>query len=248
MNALIIDNEQNIINGLISLLKIYCPEVQSIKSANSLATATEIINEEQFDIVFLDVELDDGLGMELFDRIEESNFQLIFITAYNQYAIEAFKLNAVDYLLKPIDPDDLIASVKKAVTSIHLQTDQKRLQKLMVRLNHLRAKDKRLVVNDRENIYTIEIESILYLKADGPYTRIIKLNETLFVSKNLKYFEKLLTNAGFYRTHHSYLANLKHMSKYDKANSQLELNNGMHIPVSVRKKEGLLHCIKETSA
>ena len=246
MKALIIDNEQNIIDGLKALIKIYCPDIKQLLSAQNLDQAIEILEDYEVDIVFLDVELDNELGMDLFDKVQEAKFQLIFITAHNQYAIDAFKYNAIDYLLKPIDPDDLVSAVSKAVQSIDLKTDQTKLQKLMIKLNHLRAKEKRLVVNDRENIYTIEIQSILYLEADGPYTRIVKeKEEELFVSKNLKYFQNILVHAGFFRTHHSFLANLNHMVKFDKYNSQLVLKSGIKIPVSVRKKEGLLSRIRE---
>ena len=244
MKALIVDNEVNIIEGLKILLKEYCPEVTDTHCATELDTAYKIINAEPPDIVFLDIELDEGTGLDLLNRLDVIDFQLVFITAFDQYAVDAFKYSAIDYLLKPIDPDDLTNAVSKAQNIIDRQNDQLKFQVLVNNLKNLSGNSKKIIVTDRDNIYSVDLSSIVYLQADGPYTKIKRFNDFIFTSKNLKHFENLLTYAGFFRIHHGYLANLDHMRRFDKVDSVLEMQNGERIPVSVRKKEGLLTAIK----
>lgn len=244
MKAIIIDNEINIITGLKALLATYAPKVEVIGTAQDIDKGEELIRSLQPDILFLDIELDDATGIDLIKRFDAPEFQLIFITAYNQYAIEAFKYSAVDYLLKPIDPDDLIQAVTRAEDIIQQKDDRLRLQVLINNLQNISKSDRKMIITDRENVYAVDVQSILYLQADGPYTRIKRINDFIFASKNLKYYESLLQFAGFYRVHHSYVANLRHMKRFDKVENELELNNGDRIPVSVRKREGLINAIK----
>jgi len=244
MKAIIIDNEINIIQGLQILLKEYCPQIVEIHSATNIEDGYNLINKVSPDIVFLDIELDEGTGLELLDKIRKIDFQLIFITAFDQYAVDAFKYSAIDYLLKPIDPDDLVNAVSKAKDLIERESDHLKFQVLINNLKNVSGNSKKIIVSDRDNIYSVELNSILYLQADGPYTKIKRFNDFIFTSKNLKHFENLLSYAGFYRIHHGFLANLDHMKRFDKVDSVLEMQNGERIPVSVRKKEGLLTAIK----
>ena len=244
MKVLIVDNERNIITGLISLLRAYCSDVQEIEWATDISSAKVVIQEFRPNLLFLDIELDEGTGIDLLNQIDNYNFQLIFITAYDQYAIEAFKYSAIDYLLKPIDPDDLTSAVQRAKEMMLRKDDQLKLHVLINNLHNLSNSDKKIIVSDKDNIYAVDINSILYLRADGPYTRIQRLKDYIFASKNLKHFESMLLYAGFYRVHHSYLANLSHMKRFDKIDNIIELSNGEKVPVSIRKKEGLLNAIK----
>ena len=244
MKALIIDNEVNIIEGLKSLLGMYCPEITHVDSAMNIKDGLQKINNYKPDILFLDIELDEGTGIDLLNRIGDCNFQIIFITAYNKYALEAFKYSAIDYLLKPIDPDDLVRSVNKAKDVIDRKNDQVKFKVLVNNMQSLSRNEKKIIVSDKDNLYAMELKSILYLKADGPYTKIVRVNDSILASKNLKHFEGLLIYSGFCRIHHSYLANLSQMKKFDKADSVLELTTGESIPVSVRKRESLVNAIK----
>lgn len=244
MRAIIVDNEPNIIEGLKFLLTEYCPLVDVIDTARDIMDARSKIERLDPDILFLDVELDSGTGIDLLNQLSRRDFQLIFITAYNQYAIEAFRYSAIDYLLKPIDPDDLVLAVKRASEIIKQKNDQIKLQVLIDNLQNLSKSEKKIVVSDRDHLYAVDINDIIYLKADGPYTRIQRTKDYIYASKNLKHFQNLLQFAGFCRVHHSYLVNLKHMQRFNKSESVIELNMGDRIPVSVRKKEGLLAAIK----
>ncbi len=244
MNALIVENEINVINALERLLLSYCPEVTSIAKASTKVEALLQMAEVDPDIVFMDVELDECTGLDILDEYGDFSFQLIFVTAFDRYAIDAFRYSALDYLLKPVDPDDLVQAVARAKSAITTQDDH---QKYQVLVNNLRMKNreaKKMIITDRDNIYSIDINSILYLKADGPYTHVKRKGENLFTSKNLKYYENMLSTANFCRVHHGYLVNLEHMKRYDKIDSEIELNSGERVPVSVRKRDKLLRAIK----
>lgn len=244
MKALIIDNEVGIINGLQELIKLYCEDIKEVRGARNLQECEHILTSWSPDILFLDVELDEMTGMDLLDKLEHVGFEVIFITAYDQYAIDAIKYDAVDYLLKPIDPDDLVSAVSKAGEALAVKKDHLRLKTIMSSINEVETPVDHLIVSDKENIYKVLIDDILYLEAHGPYTKIVKANDSLFVSKNLKQFQETLNAAGFFRTHHSYLANLSKMTKYEKINSVLELCGEYKVPVSVRKRDGLFEQIK----
>ena len=244
MKALIIDNETHIISGLTTLIDNYCKEIKSIESASGISDGLEKINKFQPDILFLDIELDHGTGLDLLNQISDPQFKVIFITAFNKYALDAFKMSAVDFLLKPIDPDDLILAVEKAKDQLAKEQDQLKLQVLVNNLNKLSQKEHKIIVSDKDNVYAIDIKSILYLEADGPYTKILREDGFIFTSKNLKKFEVMLSDVGFFRIHHSYLANLSHIARFDKHESTLVLNNNNTIPVSVRRRDGLLKALQ----
>jgi two-component system LytT family response regulator len=245
VNTLLIDDELNVLEALKEMLKLYCPEVNIIGSCGSIAESEEFLQTHEVDLVFLDIELRDGTGLELLNRLEKKDFQLIFVTAYNHYAIEAFKYSSVDYLLKPVDPDDLIEAVMRAhslmdKSRIHLQ-----LKTLLSNFQDLSLQNRKLIVSDKEEINALPIKDILYLQADGAYTRFYLKDRHIISSKNLKSYESLLKNAGFFRTHHSYLVNLAHMVSFSRHDNVLFLQDGVNVPVSSRKRELLLERIKD---
>ncbi len=246
MRSVIVDNEPNIIAGLQRLLQQYCPGIEVIGTAEDLNSGKRIIERERPDLLFLDIELGHHTGMDLLKQLHYKDFQLIFITAYDKYAVEAFKFSAIDYLLKPIDPDDLTDAVNRCREQFFRNNDLVRLNVLVENLQHLSTKPQKIVITDRENVFALDLENILYLQADGAYTRLFtNMQEgSIFASKNLKHFETLLQDAGFYRVHHSYLANLLHMKRFDKLESILEFTNDKQIPVSSRRKDGLMQLIK----
>lgn len=247
MNVAIIDNEKKIVEGLRAMMDIYCPDLRVLGSAGNVRKAIELLNNLKLDLVFLDIELNDGTGLDVLKTIENLSFKIIFITAYDKYAIEAFKYSAIDFLLKPIDPDDLIQAVEKA--KVELLNDHKQIQmKILVdNLNHISIQNRKIVVSDRDSIHAILVKDIYYLEADGAYTKFILGDQVILASKNLKTFEDILLNAGFFRTHHSFLVNISQMAKFDKSEGMLILNNGKGIAVSYRKKDALLDMIRKTS-
>lgn len=246
MKVLIIDNDASIREGLKILLEKLCLQVTSINQADGVATGLEAIAEIKPDVVFLDVEMDDGTGMDLVKQLNDAvNFQLIFITAHNKYAVDAFKLSAIDFLLKPIDSVELIESIERAEKNIKTQHLNKQIQILQDSLSEIKNYDKKIALKDSESIYFIKVSDIIRCKAEGPYTEFyLNSNQKITISKSLKEYEELLEQFGFIRTHHSHLINIKHVSRFDKMNGgTLVLDNKDEVPVSQRKREQILELL-----
>lgn len=245
MRVLIIDNDSSIREGLTSLLKKLCPQISEIREADGVSTGLKAIDDVKPEIVFLDVEMDDGTGFDLVQKIGNYNFQLIFITAHNKYAVNAFKFSAIDFLLKPIDPMDLVLSVNKALSqkkNKDLEHQVKLLEESLQSINSLKIQDRKIALNDGNVIHYVKINDIIYCQADGSYTVFHLMNsKKIMVSKLLKEYEDLFSDFNFLRTHHSYLINTSKISKFDKADGgQLIMEENHSVPVSARKKEQVL--------
>ena len=208
MKALIIDNEPNLRTAIKALLNAFCPEITTMEDADGVQSGLQKIKNFHPDIVLLDVEMDDGSGFDLMKQVANPSFQLIFVTAHNKYAIEAFQFSAIDYLLKPVDPNALQLSIQKAIRNIKNSNLQQQVQVLLQQLSGIQNQDKKIVLKDLENTYFIKVADILYCEAEGTYTKFfIQGGESILVSKNLKEYEAILEPIGFIRTHHSFLAN-----------------------------------------
>lgn len=247
MKAFLVENEKNLREVMKKLLHIHCPEIQILGEAESVTKALALIPRHSFDILFLDVELDDGTGLEILQQLKQRPFHVIFVTAYDKYAIHAFRFSAIDYLLKPVDPDALMGAIQKVK---ELQTKELGTQQINALIENLRQpndRKRKIAVNDKSNLFFVDLEDIYYLQAQGAYTEICLKDKTIFTSKNLKNYEDLLLHAGFVRTHNSYIVNLEKVVKLNKADNLLELKNNKHISVSARKKESLISEMKRFS-
>ncbi len=241
MKTLIIDNEEDVIVSLKYLLKQYCPAVEVIGEAHSAAEAIALISRVDFDLLFLDVELGDGTGMEVLEACKSSDFKLIFITAHSHYAIQAFRFSALDYLLKPFDPGLLQEAVTRAQADL---AKESRLLQLTTLLANLQTKQqaRKLVLRDMDNIHLFEIQDLLHCQAEGSYTRLYFTDgKELLSSKNLKHFEQLLKEAHFFRSHQSHMVNLAKVIRFERVDGgRLILQNGTEVPVSVRRHKALV--------
>ncbi|MBL0358641.1 MAG: response regulator transcription factor [Chitinophagaceae bacterium] len=246
MKLLIIDNEPNLRAGIKTLLQSFCPEVTEIKEADGVRTGLQKINSFKPAIVLLDVEMEDGTGFDLMKQVVAPEFQLIFVTAHNQYAINAFQFSAIDYLLKPVDPELLQKSIHKATSNIRNNNLQQQLQVLLQQLTGTQNKDRKIVLKDIDNTWFIKVSDILYCEAEGTYTRFfLQESNPILVSKNLKEYEDILEPLGFLRTHHSYLANPDKIKFFDKTDGGVLILEGGHsIPVSQRKKDFVLQVLE----
>jgi two-component system LytT family response regulator len=247
MKILLIDNEKEIRLVLKEMVTAWSKGEHSIEEADGVATGIKKINSFAPDIVLLDVEMNDGTGFDLLRQLISPSFQLIFTTAHNQYAIQAIKFSAIDYLLKPIDPTDLNSSLQKAKENISNKFLQNQLAVLMQQFSHKQETDRQLVLKDIDKTYFIKMTDILYCEAEGSYTKFYLSNsEPIFVSRNLRYYEELLSPAGFFRTHHSCLVNPSKIKIYDRKTDSgtLILEGGHTIPVSQRKKEMVLQLLE----
>lgn len=248
MKVLIIDNDSSIREGLKNLLQKLCPQITKIDEATGVMEGIQAIANLKPELVFLDVEMDDGTGFDLVQKIGNYNFQLVFITAHNKYAVNAFKLSAIDFLLKPIDPMELVVSVNKAIAQLKnkdLEQQVKLLEESLQSFSGARSQDKKIALNDGNSIHYIKVSDIIYCKADGSYTVFYLTNSRkIMVSKILKEYEDLFEDFGFLRTHHSYLINTTKISKFDKTDGgQLILEENHSVPVSARKKEQVLEIL-----
>lgn len=246
MRVLLIDNEPGIRSSIKELLKAFCTEAETIEEATGVEDGLQKIKSFRPDLLLLDVEMEDGTGFDLMKQIKDPGFQLIFITAHNQYAIEAFGFSAIDYLLKPVDPYALQKSVQKAFTNIRNNNLQQQVEILLQQLTGRQNHDRKIVLRDIDNTYFIRIADIIYCHAEGTYTKFyLQYGNPILVSKNLKEYEKLLEPLGFIRTHHSYLANRDKINRYDKTDGGSLLLEGDHaIPLSQRKREWVLEMLE----
>lgn len=242
MKVLVVDNEPALRKAVRILLESFCTEVTSIDEAEGVESGLLKIKKNLPDIVLLDVEMDDGSGFDLMRQLPNPGFQLIFVTAHNQYAIEAFQFSAIDYLLKPVDPDALQRSIQKAALNIRNNSLQQQVQVLLQQIAGIHNHERKIVLKDIDNTYFIKVSDILYCEAEGTYTKFyLSGSEPVLVSKNLKEYEVMLEPLGFLRTHHSFLANAGKIKMYDKTDGGMLILEGGHaIPISQRKKDKIL--------
>jgi two-component system LytT family response regulator len=242
IKVIIVDDEEKSRNALRNMLAKHCPDVNVAALCESVDAAVASIRSEKPDLVFLDVEMPHNNGFVLFDRITNPSFKVIFTTAYDQYAIQAIKFSALDYLLKPIDVDELKGAVLRFTqTAFQSKQQDVDLRLLMSTLN-LKNKAAKIAVPTFDGLQMVMVEEIVKCTADESYTHITLLNGTkLVVSRILKEFEDLLSEYNFLRIHNSSLINLAHVKKYVKGEGgYVVMVNDESVEVSRRKKGELL--------
>jgi two-component system, LytTR family, response regulator len=244
MRILLVDNEENVRLSLRSLIeKINGAAV--IEEADGVLTGLAKIRAFDPEILFLDVEMNDGTGFDLLQQVDGPGFQLIFTTAFNQYAIQAIRFSAIDYLMKPVDPIELAASLNKATQNISQRNLQRQLEVLMQQINNRPTADKQIVLKDLDATYFVKVNDILYCMAEGAYTQVfIQNSDPILVSRNLHAHEELLSPSGFIRTHHSCLVNPSHIKLYDRKTESLVLTSGHTVPVSQRKRDAVIEYLE----
>ncbi len=248
MRVVIIEDEINVRKGFIKLLNTFCPEIQIVGVADSVESGLKVINTTDFDLLFLDINLPDGSGFDLMYRLSSIDFKLIFVTAYGKYAVDAFKLSAVDYLLKPVAPDLLKKAIEKVKFSIQQTLSINRVEVLESNLNKPNDQENKIILKDQDSLHLVQIKEIIFCKAEGSYTKFMISNESkIYTSTNLKEYEQLLLPYNFMRCHHSYLVNLNHVVALKKQDGgYLETTNKEQIPISTRKKASLIEKLKKT--
>ncbi|MCH2229766.1 MAG: LytTR family DNA-binding domain-containing protein [Crocinitomicaceae bacterium] len=235
MRTVIIDDTRINREALLKLIELKLPKLEVVGQANSLETGIQEMKEKKPELLILDIELGDGTGFQLLDQISNLDFNVIFVTAFDQYAIQAFKVSAVDYLLKPVNTEELIAAVDKIETKGSNSENIKSLSALMNQKNEV------LSVSTQNGFESIEIADLVRCEADGKYTHCIRLNGKNFTSsKNLKEFEKLLIDKNFARVHHSHLINLNLIKSFNRYDSIVTMTNQEEVPISQRKKRAFI--------
>lgn len=244
IRAVIIDDEINNQELISNLLKTYADNVQVVGVANSVDTAYKTINEQHPDLIFLDIQMPDGTGFDLLKKFDKINFKIIFVTAHQEYAIEAFKYSALDYILKPLAPTNLLAAVKKMEDAISSEELNLKLKTLLNNIAEPAKNKKKIVLKTMERIYSVDLDDIIRFESDGGYTKVYLADgKRIMVSKTMKEFDDLLMDTGFLRVHHSHLINMNHLFCFEKAEGHVVMKDDSIVPVSNRKKDHLMELL-----
>lgn len=237
LNAIIVEDEANSREILRNYLAKYCNNITLLGEAATIKEGLEIINQKKPDLVFLDVEMPFGNAFDLLDQVQDRTFETVFVTAYNQYAMEALNNHAAYYLMKPINIDELVKAVNY-VAEIREREDALEDRILKPRLHKV---DGKITLPQQDGFQVLNVSDILYCKADDNYTEIYLENRKIVVSKTLKYFEEALSGFTFARIHKSYLVNVNEVTKYRKGKGgSVVVSNGKELLVSASKKKELL--------
>lgn len=245
MTAIIIEDMPQALAALKADLKDFCPEVDIIGTADGVVSGAKLLRAKQPDLLFLDIMLGDGTSFDILEIIPKVKSQLIFITASEEFAVKAFRFAAVDYLLKPVDGEQLKAAVDRAKARKG-QPDKPSLDLLKNTIRHPEQLPERISLHTSENIMLARIEDIIRCESDGNNTRFfIKGEKPVFVTKTLKHFERMLTDHHFVRIHQSHLVNFRHVVEFKKVDSgYLRLANGDEVPVASRKRAEVVELLR----
>lgn len=248
IRTVLIDDESRLLSSLQTMLRTRCPELDIVALCRSADEGMIMIKETNPDLVFLDIAMPGKDGFTLLEEIGDIHFRIIFVTAHDEYSLRAFKFSAVDYLLKPVNEDDLVAAVKKAgQTILHEQALRKSIAALMHNLKpQTNTQAQRLCLVTLTGFYVVSLADIVYCEAEGPYTNFYLLNDRkICVSRPLADYEVLLSDVDFLRIHKSFLINLHHTREYRRGEGGVViLSNGVEIDVSRRKKDAFLQKIR----
>jgi two-component system LytT family response regulator len=246
IKALIIDDELKARNILHHYISNFIPAIAEIQQAASAEAALDMLNTYQPDIVFLDVEMPNQNGFDFLVALNNPPFDVIFTTAYNQYAIQAIKFSALDYLLKPVDPDELKAAVDRHLERKETEEQKKALYvNLVQNIEKKDVKDFRIAVPSAQGVYFFTIDEVVRMEADTSYTHIHLVNKKPFIaSKTLKHFEDMLEGFDFIRCHKSHLVNPRHITRISNDHDFILLTDGSRAEISRRKKEEVFQQLK----
>lgn len=244
IKTVIIDDEVPNIELISNLIRLYAPQLEIAGVAGSVAEGSHVILKTKPELVILDVQMGDGTGFDLLRLIGNPAFKVIFITGHQEYAIQAFHFSAIDYLMKPVSPPDLMNAIRKAEEVISLEELRLKLQSLVSNMEEPSAKKKKIILKTLERVYAVGSHEIIRFESEGSYTTAYLANgQKILVSRLLKEFEDLLVSSGFLRVHQSHLVNLDFAFCFEKSDSILVLKDQSKIPVSSRKKDLLLKSI-----
>ncbi len=243
IKTIIIDDEINARKIIRSIVETLDSDFKVVAEAANVKSGIEAIKAFAPDLVLLDIDMPDGNAFNLLEEVGSVNFRIIFITAYDEYAVQAFRFSAIDYVLKPIVSSDLFRALNKAKKAFELEEVNLKLNTLLL---NLKTDDqcKKLILKSHDSILSVDINDIYYCESDGgSYTRFhFQNNKQFLVSRSLKAYDQMLSGFNFFRIHKSYLVNLKKVIKYDKlSGGSVILNNQKTLPVSFRKREQFLN-------
>ena len=241
MRAVVVDDIQKFRKNLIQDLADYCPDIEVVGEADGVVSAAKKINTLKPDVVFLDIQINEGTAFDLLSVLGEIKFKIIFTTASDEFAIKAFKISAIDYLLKPIEIDELKCAVAKLKRG-----NEDNYELLQSNIKEENKSNKRLALHSQDKIEIIEIGDIIRCESNVNYTQFFFKDGTkMLVTKTLKEYDKMLTEFGFYRVHQSHLVNIDYIKEYVKIDGgYLKMKDGASVPISTRKKSSVLKLLQ----
>ncbi len=239
--AILVDDMPQALQVLRADLEETSPDVEILGTADSVVSAAKLLRQEEPDLLFLDIMLGDGTGFDLLEIFPNLRSKVIFVTAYEEHAIKAFRFAAIDYLLKPINPEDLKKAVDRAKGQLS-DSNNESIDILKETIKYPDSLPKRISLHTQEKIAVVEIDDIIRCESDGNNTLfILQSGKKVFVTKTLKQFDQMFSEHSFVRTHQSHLINIQHIQEYvRKEGGYLKMKNGDHIPVAVRKKSVIM--------
>ncbi|MEZ5083208.1 MAG: LytTR family DNA-binding domain-containing protein [Bacteroidales bacterium] len=238
LKTLIIDDEQDAVNFIKSIIEEYCPKLDVVGTANSAKDGSKLIINKSPDLVFLDVEMPHGSGFDLLANFPNNTFDVIFVTAFNHYAIKAIKFSAVDYILKPINISEFIKAVDKVIDG--KAKNETRSENFTTLLENVRSNlPAKLAIPTSDGMEYLNTKEILRVEADRSYSWFYLVDRRkILVSRNLKEYQELLSDRNFFRTHNSHLINLDYVKKYIRhEGGAVELTDGSQVPISRGKRD-----------
>lgn len=250
IKAVLIDDDKNLREGMKSLLNRFAPNIMIIGEAESVATGIEVLGSLKPEVVFLDIQLNDGTGFDILEKLAERNnainCNVVFITAHEQYAIKAFRFSALDFLLKPVDPEELQKVIEKIENVLKKKTDFSHIDLLLENIRKNVDNFKRIALSTSDGIHLFDISDIIRCESEDNYTKFfIRNSKPIMISKTLKEYEELLKNYNFERIHQSHLINLSYLKSYIKKDGgYVVMTDDSHLPISQRKKERLQNILK----
>jgi two-component system LytT family response regulator len=247
MNVVLVDDEPTVRNTISSLLSEHFPGIRIMASAGSIEEGYEAVVKYKPDLLFLDIELPDGTGFDLLKKFQQIPFKIIFVTGHNEYALDAIKVSALDYVLKPIDTNELRRAVEKAGEIINQEEHMLKFQALNENLQSSKKVLKRIILHTADHLQLISVSDIIRAEADSNYTRFwLSGGQRIMVSRTIKEFAALLSGSGIIRVHQSHLVNLSYIDKFvKKGGGYLQLKDNTTIPVSPNLKKQVLQALTD---
>lgn len=242
LKVIIIDDELNAREILKELMIRNCSQVELVGEADSVKSGLQLIKDIEPDLVLLDIGLSDGTGFDLLRQLDNIRFKIIFITAYDKYALNAIKFSALDYLLKPVDKNDFIVAMNRATSAIENENLSLKLNAFFNNYKYMATEARKIVLHTSSSVYLMNVQDVVRLQADNNQSKVfMKSGESIFVNKTLKEFDEMLSDYNFARVHKAHMVNLLYAERFDKANKNLLIMKDKSIvPVAVRRKEELL--------
>lgn len=250
ITALLIDDDSNLRTGMKGFLSLYAPDIQILGEADSVKSGINTIEYHQPNVVFLDIQLGDGTGFDILEQLVQKNGSLschvVFITAHEQYAVKAFRFSALDYLLKPVDPEELRKVIEKIKKALTVNDNYAHIDLLLENIRKKVDKFKRIALSTSDGIHLFEVSDIIRCESQDNYTKFyIKDSKPILIAKTLKEYEDLLSEQGFERIHQSHLINLAYLRSYIKKDGGYAvMADNSHLPISQRKKERLQELLR----